>query len=103
MSTRRPMKQKSEKAKAFDKEFEIVKPEVRRRSKGKCEFRTSVCTGRAGVMHHIGRRRGDDANSAANIAHICWECHDYVHANDAEAHEEGWLRHSWEPLPEEKI
>lgn len=67
------------------------KPEVRRRSRGRCEFRVrGVCTGKAVHFHHRKLRRHRD-HSPANLGHLCNPCHSYAHAHPTESYEKGWL------------
>jgi HNH endonuclease len=74
-----------------------ARDEVRRRSGGLCEARIADdCTVRADHMHHIARR-WNGADTADNLAHLCFVCHGFLHNNVALALKLGFLKRS-EPL-----
>jgi hypothetical protein len=77
-------------------ELKNAKRVARRRSRGRCEVRTPVCTGTARQGHHIQRRSQGGPDDAENLLDSCNECHTYLHAHPAESYERGWLKHSWE-------
>lgn len=56
------------------------------------------CHSRAAVdVHEIKTRaRGGSILDRDNLAVLCRPCHSWVTDNPAEAHEEGWLKHSWD-------
>lgn len=63
------------------------------RSGGNCEFRVpGVCKGQAHHFHHRKFRRSKD-HRPENLAHICFACHDYAHANRVLAYQRGWIVH----------
>lgn len=70
---------------------DAAKEVIRRRSGGRCEAGTPVCTFRAVVFHHILRRSQGGKGTPANGMHLCNACHVHIHANVAEACENGWL------------
>ena len=52
---------------------------------------------RATEVHEIkSRARGGSITDPNNLAALCHDCHAWVTVHPAEAHTEGWLRHSWE-------
>jgi 5-methylcytosine-specific restriction endonuclease McrA len=60
------------------------------RSRGKCEF----CGGplrNSGHIHHRLLRSQGGGHTEANCVVIHTDCHDWAHANPAEAYELGWL------------
>lgn len=59
-----------------------------------CEARTPVCTHRAHHRHHV-ILRSQGGHDGPTID-VCSPCHRYIHANPAEAYEQGWLKHAWE-------
>lgn len=67
------------------------RPVVKRRSGGRCEVQTAVCTGTAAHMHHIESRRFGD-HSPSNLLHACLACHDWLHAHPKISHERGWIK-----------
>lgn len=74
-------------------ELRRAKATVRERSGGVCEIRVpSVCTHRAVHVHHClrGNPRVHDPEAMLDT---CFECHEHVHRETAEAYERGWLRH----------
>jgi hypothetical protein len=72
---------------------ETVKAAIRRRSGNMCEFRSSVCTGKATVFHHRKRRESGD-NREVNGLHGCDSCHKYAHAHPVMARLMGWIVYS---------
>lgn len=74
---------------------ESVRMGARRRSGGRCEIRTAVCTGEAAHFHHRKLRASKD-HSLVNCLHLCRACHDRVHAHPTTAYLMGWLVHAWE-------
>jgi 5-methylcytosine-specific restriction endonuclease McrA len=66
-----------------------VEVEVRVRSRGRCE--RAGCARVATALHHRqSRARGGD-DTADNLIHLCWSCHDWVHAHPTEAEAAGLL------------
>ena len=48
-------------------------------------------------VHEIKTRaRGGSITDEANLACLCRPCHEFVTRNPAQAHREGFMRHSWE-------
>lgn len=80
-------------AKRLDVISDATRAEVARRSNGRCE----ICRRRADHMHHRKLRRHGD-HSAANLLHLCFRCHAWIHANVAESYERGWLVRSWDTV-----
>jgi len=75
---------------------QATKDEVLRRSGGLCEAETPVCPpGRrwAQHRHHRKLRRHRD-HSAANLMHVAWVCHEWIHKHVKESRERGWLLRS---------
>lgn len=67
---------------------------VRRRSGGRCEAQTRVCTGEAAHFHHRKSRSSKDQR-AVNALHLCSACHAHIHANVAKSRMCGWIVPSW--------
>lgn len=74
---------------------EEVRLSVRRRSGGRCEVGSSVCTKEAAHFHHRKLRSHKD-HSAINCLHACSACHTYLHANPNMAYLMGWMVHGWD-------
>jgi len=53
------------------------------------------CGTKAVHLHHRKLRRHGD-HSQANLVPLCFRCHDWAHANPAEAYETGWLVRSFD-------
>lgn len=68
-----------------------VKALVIKRSGGRCEAGTPVCTKRAVLFHHRKRRSQGGKGTAENALHACTPCHLYLHANLPEAYANGWI------------
>lgn len=51
--------------------------------------------------HHIQTRARGGPDVPENILLICPVHHEWLHRHQNEAHRLGWLRHSWEEMPEE--
>ena len=67
---------------------------VAERCQGVCEARLEVCTGQAEAVHHVLRRSQGGGHDPSNLLALCTACHQYVHANPAEAVSKGLLRKS---------
>lgn len=91
--SRSPIRRKSKKQAAKDREFDAVKPVVAERSMGVCEMRGPHCTRWADVYHHKAKRTHPAASLPMFVVHLCDPCHRYVHANPAWSYAEGWLIH----------
>lgn len=75
---------------------EPVRMFVRRRSGGKCEVRSRVCSGVPQHFHHRKLRRHRD-HTSANCLYVCAACHRYIHDQMGEAaYLMGWLVKSWD-------
>lgn len=69
---------------------------VRVRSGGYCEMRLSGCLGRAtDFSHRIGRGVGG-ADTPSNGMDACRICHQWCHANPAEAKDLNLMLESWQ-------
>jgi 5-methylcytosine-specific restriction endonuclease McrA len=66
---------------------------VVRRSSGRCEALTPVCTGRMEHAHHVVRRSQGGKDEPENLLACCAACHGYIHDHPAESFDRGWLRH----------
>jgi hypothetical protein len=66
-----------------------VKAEVRKRSGGRCE--REGCARRATHFHHRLMRSHGGRGTTENCAHLCLDCHTWVHANPAKSYELGLL------------
>lgn len=52
---------------------------------------------RSTECHEIkSRARGGSILDPDNIAALCHDCHAWITTHPADAHDEGWLKHSWE-------
>lgn len=62
-----------------------------------CEYMIpGVCTGMGVHLHH--RKISGREHRVSNLALICMECHQYVHAHPAESYGQGWLvKMNYEP------
>lgn len=67
---------------------------VDQRATGHCEARLSErCVGVGQHYHHRKLRSRGGADSAANLVHICHQCHTFIHssAGAVQAKSQGWL------------
>jgi hypothetical protein len=69
---------------------EPVRMAARRRSGGRCEARSTKCSGEASHFHHRKLRRSKD-HRLENCLHVCWTCHEYMHANPMMSMVLGWI------------
>lgn len=86
------MRQQSDKAKAREAEHRAAAAERREQARGLCEGNTPACPPRihAGAhAHHVELRSQGGANTAANLRWLCWDAHDWVHANPDDARQLG--------------
>ena len=74
---------------------EEVRMFVRRRSGGRCEVGSSVCTTTAQHFHHRKLRRHKD-HTSVNCLYSCSSCHAYIHAHPTMSYLMGFLVHSWD-------
>lgn len=81
---------------SYQAEFERQRPLVRRRSRGRCEAQTSVCTGRAVHVHHRKPRGRRGSNALVNLLDTCVLCHKWIHDHPKAANAVGLLLHSWQ-------
>lgn len=75
--------------------WQNAKAEVRERSKGECEVRSKVCTGRAEHCHHVLPRSAGGFVDTGLLLDACAACHGYLHAHPAESYQNGWLVHGY--------
>ena len=78
---------------------------VDQRAAGHCEARLSErCVGVGQHYHHRKLRSRGGADSAANLVHICHQCHTFIHSSRGakKAKNEGWLVPSYS-YPDEFI
>lgn len=68
---------------------------VRRRSGGKCEVGSAVCTGTAQHFHHRKLRAHKD-HTSINCLYACGSCHTLIHSRPAMSYLLGWLVHGWD-------
>lgn len=67
---------------------------VRIRCDGKCEARAAPgCTGQYEHAHHRVLRSQGGADEPFNLIGVCHVCHDFIHANPAEALKRDLIRH----------
>jgi len=64
---------------------------VLERSGGRCEARLVRCTRAAEHVHHVKRRSQGGGHEVENLLAVCFGCHEWIHANPAEAFEKGLL------------
>lgn len=65
------------------------------RADHRCEVRVADdCAIAADRVHHVHPREDGGADSEANLLAICEACHRWVHKNEDESIEAGWLRRS---------
>ena len=88
---RTPLNHLGKKAKRDRAELAESRGKVAARSGGRCEVRRPGCRGLAIHAHHRRRRSQGGGNDASNLVHVCIPCHDWIHANVAEARECGLL------------
>ena len=48
------------------------------------------------VHEILTRARGGSITDLNNLAVLCRPCHSWITEHPKEAHEQGWLKHSWE-------
>ena len=84
------IKQKSDKQKAIDKAYSLMRKEYLTKHP-MCEIKLpGVCTGQACDIHHKSYR-GINTLAQATWAAACRECHEWCHKNPKEARELGFL------------
>lgn len=83
---RTPLKQKRAKQATT-----TVKSQIVARSNGQCEARLDGCAGAGHHLHHVLRRSQGGKETVDNLIHVCWTCHNTIHANPADALERGLL------------
>lgn len=91
---RTPLRRRSKKAVAAQRQYLAACRLVRQRSAGLCEARGILphrCQGAAREFHHVKRRSQGGANTPENLRHLCSEAHRVIHAEPALAAEVGLL------------
>ena len=88
------LKPVSDKRRAYLEELDSMRPAVKERSGGWCEF--GHCRAEATEVHHIRRRSQGGGNELSNLIDLCNGHHKFIHAHPSEAFEMGLLRHNWE-------
>lgn len=68
-----------------------VKDLVLRRSGGRCEARTPVCTEHAVHFHHRILRSKGGRGTIDNCLHVCAACHTWIHGHPKVSYEQGWM------------
>lgn len=76
---------------AYELEFRKMRPAIEKRSKGQCEARTEVCAGAGVQVHHRKLRSQGGTNAEINLIHVCFPCHEWIHAHPKTSYERGWL------------
>jgi len=64
---------------------------AKKRSNGRCEAGTEVCTGKAAHVHHRLMRSQGGGHEPSLLLAVCLPCHGHIHANPAKSYEAGWL------------
>ena len=68
---------------------------LEQRSRFACEAAVDgVCAGCAVHAHHRRRRGQGGSDHPQNLLHVCFECHDWIHAHPTQAVELGLLEHT---------
>lgn len=94
--SRKPLPQRSAKAKAADPELEAARRVVRARAGGACEIADPEACGTSDRhdghhAHHVVRRWAADGHDPERMLWVCWTGHDFAHANVAVANVRGWI------------
>lgn len=86
---RTPIKRRAGKKQTTDRaELNAITDDIIARSGGVCEH----CKNQTAVeRHHIKRRSQGGTNTLDNIAHLCGDCHRWVHGNPTESAKLGLL------------
>lgn len=102
---RTAMKRKPRRAKPGSSEIEFRGEEraaIERRSGGRCEAGTEVCTGKARVIHHRLLKSAGGRGGRENGLHICTACHVWIHQHSLVSYARGWmLRRSYDGVDSE--
>lgn len=94
MKRGRPPRRQSEKGAAREAEHRAATAERRKLTGGLCEGATPACPTRdhqGHHGHHVARRSQGGANTVENLRYLCWDGHDWVHRNVADARQLGLL------------
>lgn len=93
--SRQPLAQRSAKAAADEAEYQRNRAARRAQAGGWCEGATPACRPGAHLghlAHHVRRRKGQpDVHAVEWLRWLCFDAHDWVHANVAEARQRGLL------------
>lgn len=85
---RSPIKRTGKKQTTDRAELNALHEQIMARSEGACEHcRERIAT----EKHHIKRRSQGGTNTLDNLAHLCRNCHWWVHANPKESAKLGLL------------
>jgi hypothetical protein len=89
------MRRVSEKKAALDAVLAVNRERRRRMANNLCEAGTPACPPGAHVgwhAHHVRRRKGQpDVHAVEHLRWVCWDGHEWVHANPAAARDLGLL------------
>jgi hypothetical protein len=69
---------------------------VRKRSGGRCEARTPVCTGQYEHTHHIRLRSRGGSDEPGNLLAVDNSCHAFIHSHPALSEASGWMKSAWD-------
>ena len=88
----------SAKRRAYLEELDSMRPAVKERSGGICEFAATIdrCTAQATEVHHIKRRSQGGGNELENLIDLCGFHHRWIHTYPEEGFAAGFLKHAWE-------
>lgn len=85
----------SDKKRAADAILDVNRERRRRMARDLCEANTPACPSgphRGWHAHHVRRRKGQaDVHAVEGLRWVCWDGHQWAHANPAEARDLGLL------------
>ena len=90
----RPIARRSAKAIERDRELEQTRRAREQQAAGWCEGDTPACrrgAHRGAHAHHVKLRSQGGGHEVENLRWLCWDAHDWVHRNPAEARTLGLL------------
>lgn len=94
MKRGRPMARRSAKAIERDREFATARREREQLAGGWCEADTPACrpgAHRGAHAHHVKLRSQGGGHEVENLRWVCWDGHEWVHANPEAARAMGLI------------